>query len=417
MIAGGPISSPLVSTNCVLHPGSQRSTSLRQKAALVSRTSTILVVHEWFASIGGSENVVDAILEAFPNSSLLCLWRDRHIGIPRARTVIESWLASTPLRGKKALSLPLMLAVWRTTNTRRQRADVVLVSSHLFAHHVATPRGSKKLVYTHTPARYIWEPEYDARGNAFLIRVASKALKPYDRWRAREAHAIAANSEFVRARVQRAWRRDAKVIYPPVEVTEIAATPEWREKLSPEDLAELNRLPSSFLLGASRFIAYKRLDQVIRAGELVGHPVVLAGGGPEEATLRERAAHSSIDVHFVERPSTELLRALYQQAAAFVFPPIEDFGIMPVEAIAAGTPVVANKIGGASESVVENRTGALFKLDDDDSLLAAVQRALQLKGTIDPRDVAKFSREQFITTMQGWIDDHMTVPAHIAVSA
>ncbi len=122
------------------------------------------------------------------------------------------------------------------------------------------------------------------------------------------------------------------------------------------------------MLGASRFIPYKRLDLVIAVGERAGRPVVLAGRGPELERLRAVGAAASVPVHVVEGPSTALLRALYQTTDLFVFPAVEDFGIMPVEAMAAGAPVLAQALGGTAESVVPGLTGALITFDDPDEL-------------------------------------------------
>ena len=145
------------------------------------------------------------------------------------------------------------------------------------------------------------------------------------------------------------------MIYPPVDVEQIQSVADWRTRLDDEEAAQLAALPSSFLLGASRFIPYKRLDLVIQAGEAADLPVVLAGKGPERAALEAAAERASVPVHFVHAPSWALLFALYQQALLFVFPAVEDFGIMPVEAMAAGAPVLAQAVGGTSESVVARR--------------------------------------------------------------
>jgi glycosyltransferase involved in cell wall biosynthesis len=272
---------------------------------------------------------------------------------------------------------------------------------------VAVPKGTPKLVYVHTPARYIWEPAADSRGRSLAVRIVSAFLKPLDRQRASEATDVAANSEFVRARIKNTWGRDARVIYPPVDVDEIRGTADWSLVLNDEEKAHLAALPHGFVLGASRFIPYKRLDLAIRAGELSGMPVVLAGAGPEETRLRALAAHTSVPVHFVLSPSNRLLRALYQKAAVYIFPPVEDFGIMPVESIAAGTPVVANGYGGASESVLEGLTGSHFVPDDDESLLEAIGRSLALDRSKISGNASRFSRKRFEGEVSRWVDEHL----------
>jgi glycosyltransferase involved in cell wall biosynthesis len=368
-----------------------------------------LVVHEWFASIGGSENVAKAMRQSFAGSDLLCLWRDRSVSIPGAGRVIQTMLSAKPFHGRKVFSLPFMPLVWRFTKARTGSWDVAIVSSHLFAHHVAVPRNTPKLVYVHTPARYIWEPSFDSRGAGLAARAVSAVLKPLDRRRASEARELAANSEFVRQRILKTWGRNSRVIYPPVEVDEIRRLGDWSDALNEKDKRALASLPSEFVLGASRFIPYKRLDLVIRGGELSGLPVVIAGAGPEERWLRAVAEQAKVPVHFVLSPSNELLRALYQRAAVFIFPPIEDFGIMPVEAIAAGTPVVSNSIGGASESVVEGQTGAHFCPDDDSSLVSAIRRARSLDRSTISQHASRFSRQRFEEDLQQWVNETLGI--------
>ena len=141
-----------------------------------------ILVHEWLARHGGSENVFEVLSGVFPDAERFCLWNDSD---GRFENVHETVLARTPLRRSKAAALPFMPAVWRHLPARD--ADWVLTSSHLFAHHArfAGPaRHAPKLVYAHTPARYVWTPELDGRGSGLAARAASALLKPIDRKRA-----------------------------------------------------------------------------------------------------------------------------------------------------------------------------------------------------------------------------------------
>lgn len=336
---------------------------------------TGIIVHEWIAPSGGSENVFEAIARAFPEAERWCLWNDSD----RLQPISETLLARTPLKGHKALALPFMPWVWRHLPSRD--ADWTLTSSHLFAHHArfgGTARDAPQLVYAHTPARYIWVPELDVRGDSFPARLVSRALKPLDRKRAQEPAAIAANSEFIARRIADAWERDAEVIYPNVDVDRIFAEP----SLTPSEEAQLDALPREFVLGFSRFVPYKRLDAAIDAGRVSGLPVVLAGGGDDEERLRAygERVHPG-NVSFVINPSDHFLSAILRRATALVFAPIEDFGIIPVEAMAAGTPVLVNATGGAVESVVDGTTGAHVHNWSDD---AEVRRAVETAIACDP---------------------------------
>lgn len=361
-----------------------------------------ILIHEWLAHTGGSENVFEVLADTFPDAERFCLWNESE---GRFTGVEETILARTPLRHNRMLAVPFMPIAWRMLP--RRDADWILCSTHLFSHHArfsGPARDVPKLVYAYTPARYIWVPELDGRGEGFAARAVSAALKPIDRRRAGEATAVAGDSQFVADRIAATWEREASVIYPPVDVARFTATP---QELTPEDAAVLASLPKDYLLGMSRFIPYKRLDRVIEAGVAADAPVVLAGEGPDEPRLREIAAAHPGRVTFVPRPSFELLRELYRNALAFVFAPIEDFGIVPVEAMAMGTPVVANGIGGASETVVDGVTGAHVHDWSPAGLREAVERASQASEAACRARALEFDTPVFVERMRSWVGEHV----------
>lgn len=365
-----------------------------------------LIAHEWIEAHGGSENVLEAIAALYPDADIVTPWNNAPERFP-AREVHELWLARSPLRGKKAHSVPFLTMAWRNAVPQHREYDWVISSSHLFSHHVL-PRGLSKdmpkLVYAHTPARYIWNPELDERGNSLPARMLSPMLRRIDRRRAAEATAVAGNSAYVASRIADAWGIEATVIHPPVEVAAIQSVPEWAGLTSAPEQDMLAALPQDFVLGASRFIPYKRLDLVIAAGERAGLPVVLAGGGPERERLQELADAATVPVHFVDRPSSALLYALYQAATVYVFPPVEDFGIMPIEAIAVGTPVVGSWIGGSAETITEGVSGVHFEEPTADSLAAAIGRAALLDPAACSAESLAFSREAFNARFSAWVD-------------
>ncbi len=216
-------------------------------------------------------------------------------------------------------------------------------------------------------------PSSTARGSSAALAAARSILKRVDRAAAAHAGDLAANSEFVRRRILRSWGRDARVIHPPVKAREIIEGGDWAETLTGEEQAVLEALPErGYLMAASRLVPYKRHDAVIRMGDRLGVPVVVAGTGPERDSLQALAASASVPVHMLGFVSDALMRALFQRALAFVFPPVEDFGIIPVEAMAAGCPVIVNRVGGAAESVIDGVTGFTVDPDDPVELAAAV---------------------------------------------
>jgi glycosyltransferase involved in cell wall biosynthesis len=364
---------------------------------------TGLLVTEWIEPTGGAERVLDRLAGLFPDADMLCLWNDAP-GRYGDRDVRETWLAGTPLRRHKALALPLMPATWRVP---RRGHDWALVSSHAFAHHVnvGSP-GVPKYVYVHTPARYLWAPELDARGDNLAARLAGPPLRAIDRRAAQEATSIAANSRFVADRVQRAWNRPATVIHPPVDVSWIHGG-RWRAQLTDADRRVLDALPTDFVLGVSRFIPYKRLEVVMQTGELLDLPVVIAGHGPLEGQLRAMAAEVGVPVHFQIQPSDALVYALMERARIFVFPPIEDFGMVAVEAMASGTPVMANRIGGSGESVQDGIGGALFDPRSPAEVRAAAEACGALSGTRIAAHAQQFDATAFDRALQDWVSPHI----------
>lgn len=368
---------------------------------------TGLLVSEWIEPTGGAERVLDRLAGLLPEADMLCLWNDapgRYVDRP----VRETWLARTPLRRHKALALPLMPSTWRIPRPGHEWA---VVSSHAFAHHVNVGAPDvPKYVYVHTPARYLWAPELDARGGDLAARLASPPLRAIDRHAAREATSLAANSRFVADRVQRAWGREARVIHPPVDVSAIRAGG-WRTQLTDADQRVLDALPDDFILGVSRFIPYKRLDVVMRTGRLLGLPVVIAGHGLLEPQLRGMAAEAGVPVQLHIQPSDALIYALMERARIFVFPPIEDFGMVAVEAMASGTPVMANRVGGSGESVQDGIGGSLFEPRSSAEIRAAAQACATLDRARVSAHAQRFDAVQFDSALQDWVSPHIALSA------
>jgi glycosyltransferase involved in cell wall biosynthesis len=363
-----------------------------------------VVVHEWVEPSGGAENVVEQMLAAFPDADLRVLWDDAP---GRFRTIpTNTWLARTPLRKHKALALPLMLPTWRALRSET-RYDWMLTSSHLFAHHARfTGAGADipKYAYVHTPARYIWAPEFDPRGTNAGVRAVAPMLKRMDRARAQEPVAIAANSAFIAARIAAAWEREAIVIHPPVNVDRIIDENEWLSLLTGDELRILDSLPREFVLGVSRFVSYKRLDLVVGAGARAGIPVVLAGRGPEESALREFARSSDVPVQLLTSPSDALLYALYSRASVLVFPAVEDFGIVPVEAQAAGTAVVTGPLGGQTETLSPGVSGVIAESTDVVDLARGIAEALDLPAFDPVTTTQRFSNDAFVKRIRQFVE-------------
>jgi glycosyltransferase involved in cell wall biosynthesis len=364
-----------------------------------SASSRGLIVHEWVERWGGAERVLDAMMDAFPEAGVRVLWNDTPV--LDGSYVTESWIARTSLRNHKVLALPAMLPTWRMPIPGSR--EWMLVSSHLFAHHVKARSGIRKYVYAHTPARYIWAPERDHRGDSAWARAASTMLKPIDRRRAAEATSIAVNSRFTGDRVARAWEQPSRVIYPPVDTQTLVATEDWAPFLSDDEQRQLDALPETFLLGASRMVPYKRLDRVIEIGAQAKVPVVIAGTGPSHDALRTCAAAYGADVTFIIAPSDAMLFALYARALAYVFPAVEDFGIMPVEAMACGTPIIANSVGGVRETIEMVGGGVTCEIDESNDWDELIHQATSLNADAFRQRTQVFSRARFISELHEWV--------------
>jgi glycosyltransferase involved in cell wall biosynthesis len=349
-------------------------------------------VHEWFAATGGSENVFLALREVLPGAKGFVLWRDRDA--ERGTEFRESWLGRTPLRRSKALALPVMPLTWRTLT--RERFDVVISSSHAFAHTVKMRHDeqTRYLSYVHSPARYLWSPTYDDRGSSRLLTVPRSILRRMDVALSRHVHSYAANSVEVRSRIQRFWRRDARVINPPVEVEYFAGAP-----------AAQRQQDRRYLLGVGRWIPYKRFDLMIEIADAARMPLVIAGAGPGETALRNAAGRARVPVTFEVRPSRERLRELYWGAAALLYPAYEDFGIVPVEAMACGTPVVGIRGGGLLETVVDGETGFLVDSADPHRYADRLRNLDELSRDRIVARASAFSPDVFVANVTAWIAD------------
>jgi glycosyltransferase involved in cell wall biosynthesis len=367
-------------------------------------TSSAAVVHEWVAGRAGSEKVFEALANVLPTADLLALSREPAVELDvGGRNIRTSMLDSTTLRGRRSLTLPLMPTAWR--HMGRARYSHVVTSHHACAAHNRLA-SEVHLAYVHSPMRYVWSPELDHRGANRYLAAPRAAMKFLDLRAARRLTDIAANSREVASRIERFWGREARVIHPPVD------TPFFRPGAEMDD----DSLPADYLLGFGRWIDYKRLDLVIDVGARLRVPVVIAGGGPLGPALKAHAASSGTQVNFVEHPSQLEVRRLLRRARALVFPTLEDFGIVPVEAQACGTPVVALAAGGALETVAHQRTGLLVPELRAEAFAEAVE-GLGTTSTQECREWAvQFSAERFQVEVAEWLrayDFPGVLPAHL----
>lgn len=348
--------------------------------------------HEWLAARHGSEKTFETMAAVFPAADIYGLTWNPASGLDfGGRPVATTFLDRVPgLRDRRMLQLPLMPLAWRYAS--RNRYDVVVTSSHACAKGFRPARGALHLCYCYTPMRYLWLSAIDQRRpRSAASAPVEHCLRAWDRASVRWVDGFAAISSTVQARIEELYGRPSVVIHPPVDTDHF--TP-----------GEAIRRPG-FALAVSRMVPYKRLDLAIRACHRLRHPLVVAGAGPAEPALRALTARLGANVRFVVDPGDAELRDLYRSADVLVFPAEDDFGIVPVEAQACGTPVVAVGRGGALDTVLPGVTGLLAPAQDEAALAEAIEEAL---GTSFDRaacraNAERFSADVFRSRFRRWV--------------
>ncbi|HYK94598.1 MAG TPA: glycosyltransferase [Candidatus Dormibacteraeota bacterium] len=333
------------------------------------RPARAAVVQDWFFAPGGSERCALELIHLLPASDVFTTFFDQIYRQEFEPSRLHTWPLQRIL-GPTARyrSLLPLYPLWFTMLDLRNR-DLVISSSVAFSHAVRTAPSAIHVSYVYTPLRYAWDLDNYLAGSSLsaLSRLGARTLRPvlqrWDRATAKRPDVIVAISETVRERVSRLWGRESEVIYPPVETASI-----------PRSTTD-----DGYLLVAARMLAYRRIDLAVAAATQLSRELVVVGAGPEEQRLRAMAGAT---VRFLGTVDRATLVDLFSRCHAYVVPGIEDFGIAPVEAMAAGKPVVGFGSGGVAETVVDGVTGVLFDRQDVGSFCRAIER---LDGmTFDP---------------------------------
>ena len=334
--------------------------------------------------------MLEALCRLLPDADLFTLFYepDRVSPVIRAHRCRVSLLQ--PFRKYYRSLLPLMPMALEQFDLRDY--DLIVSSESGPAKGVLAPSGARHVCYCHTPMRYLWDL-YPAYRNEWTTSPAKRVLmtplahylRMWDYASAARVDEFVANSENVRRRISRSYRREAQVIPPPVAVETFYAKPS-----------------ADYYLIVSELVAYKRLDTAVRVFARNGRKLKIVGGGPEFKTLQRAAAPN---IEFCGRVDDQELRELYARCRAFVMPAEEDFGITAVEALASGKPVIALGRGGALETVPVRQPlgGLLYRAPDDDELRRAIEQWDQIESQVQPRALqahaAQFSEAQFAKKM------------------
>lgn len=325
----------------------------------------VALVHDWLTGMRGGEKVLEALFGLFPGADLYTLVHRRGSVSPliEDRRVHRSIVDRLPMAAARYREY-LPLFPFAIEQFGFDRYDLVVSSSHCAAKSVVVPGRTAHVCYCHSPMRYAWDQFEAYFGPARVGRARSAVLRRVMAWLARWDRATAgrvdryvANSQYVAGRIGRYYNRVASVVYPPVDTDFFAP-----------DAAR----PRTHYLIVSALVPYKRVELAMDACRQLGRPLVIAGDGPDRARLQSRASDG---VTFTGAVSNEAIRDLYRGAHAVLLPGEEDFGIVPVEAQACGTPVIALGRGGALETTLDGTTGILVDAPTPAAFAAGIARA------------------------------------------
>jgi glycosyltransferase involved in cell wall biosynthesis len=357
-------------------------------------------VHEYLIDYGGAEQVLKGFLEIWPNSPIFTLIYDKEGNckdIINSTKVIGSFLNKFPYaRRKHRAYLPLMpLAIEQLDLSGY---DVVISESHAIAKGVITGPDQLHIGYIHTPIRYAWDMQeaylkqagLDKGLRSFITRALLHYLRIWDMRTVAGVDYYIANSNFVARRIMKLYKREAEVIYPPVNV----------------DRFSLGKEKEDFYITISRLVSYKKVDLIVRAfNRLPGRDLVIIGDGPEIKSLKKIA---SSNITFMGFQPESVIEDMLKRAKAFVYAAEEDFGIVPVEAQACGTPVIAYGKGGVLETVVEGETGFFFEEQNETVLIEAIN-AFEGSASLDPdvirQNAERFNKARFLREMKSFVEE------------
>jgi len=341
----------------------------------------VVLSHDWLTGMRGGERVLEILCAAFPGAPLFTLIHNQRTvsDVINSHGIRTSWLQHVPgIMKNYRLFLPLFPDAIEGMNA--PEADLMISTSHCVAKGLRPHPGTKHLCYCFTPMRYAWTFHEEYFGGRPLMAMLAKpvlsALRNWDKSTSVRVDRFVAISRHVQKRIMDFYGRESDVVYPPVD------TGKW----TPAD-----RRSGDFDLVVSALVPYKRIDLAIRAYNQLAFPLKIVGVGTEMKKLRSMA---NPNIEFLEWQPDEKILDLYRNSRLLVFPGEEDFGIVPPEAQACGTPVVAYAKGGVLETVKEGVSGTFFKEQTVESLLDGVKRCISM--SFDPGAI-RANAEQFGT--------------------
>uniref|UniRef100_A0A832LKW7 Glycosyltransferase family 4 protein n=1 Tax=Ignavibacterium album TaxID=591197 RepID=A0A832LKW7_9BACT len=362
----------------------------------------IALVHEWLVFYAGGERVFESFTNIWKDADVFALvdfLNDEHRKIIlKGKHAHTTFIQKLPFAEKKFRSyLPLFPLAIESLNFSKY--DIIISSSHAVTKGVRKKPNQLHISYCHSPMRYIWDEAETyfeaAKLNKGLKKiVATKILNYLRKWDLKTAQRpdyLIANSNYIAEKLKRIYNRNSTVIYPPVDV----------------DKFECVNNKDDYYFVASRLVPYKRIDLIVEAfSQMPDKRLVIAGTGPE---LNKLKSNFLVNVEFIGYQDENSLKELMQKAKAFVFTAEEDFGIVVVEAMACGTPVIALNKGGTAETVVDGKTGILFENQNVEDIKNAVRRFESIEDSFNHNEISgytkKFSRKIFEEKIKQYVDE------------
>jgi len=349
----------------------------------------IAIVHEYLTRMGGAERVVKVLADLFPTARIFTLLYDEK----NCGEFFPSWRIETSnlqkfpnfFRKRSKFLLPFIRTAVESWDF--SDFDIVISSSSAFAHGIITSPTTRHICYCHSPARFLWDYSHEYLQENQITGFKKVALgfllKNLRIWNQLSAHRVdrfISNSTTVQKRIQKYYHREADVVYPPVEVEKI----------------KMGNNNENYFLIVSQLTPYKRIDLAVSVFNKLRRRLVIVGDGPQRKFL-QRISGNTIEFHGW-RSDVEVAE-LFKNARGFIFPGEDDFGIAPVEAMAAGKPVLAFARGGATETVVPSKTGELFADQTPESLEDGLARIFKNEQKFQPAKIRahakQFSRKNF----------------------
>jgi len=362
---------------------------------ILNNPKTIVIIHDWLVTNAGAEKVLKAIIDIYPEADIFSLVD--FLSDEDRKTILNGKYAKTTFIQK----LPFAKTHFRNYLPFFSRAiesfdlsayDLVISSSWAVAKGVKTTKEQTHICYCHTPIRYAWDlyDEYTSSlsgAKKFLVKWTLKRLRKWDTETLDRVDYFIANSKFVQERIQKTYKRDSVVIYPPVNVGNYILCEEKEE----------------FYFTASRLVPYKKTKLIVEAFNSMSDKKLVVIGAGEELESIKKIANSNITI--LGYQSDEIMIEHMQKAKAFVYAAIEDFGIVPIEALACGTPVIALDDGGTHETVVDGVNGVHFKKQTKEDIINAVNRFEPMKFNYEDisKQTQKFSEKRFKEEIEEFI--------------